>query len=96
MIPATLLSMLAGFVVGTALMHATGTPEGALLTSRGVAGWISWIVVLLVLLSAPLAGVILAVAARREGGTDRTRMALVINAVLAGYLFVSAVLNLFG
>jgi len=96
MIPATVLSLLMAFIVGNALMHATGTPEGTLLTSKGVAGWISWFVVLVVLLSAPLAGVLLAVVARREGGADRARLALVINAVLAGYLLISSVANLFG
>lgn len=96
MIPATALSMLAAFFVGTALMHATGTPEGALLTSKGVAGWISWFAVNLVSLSAPLTGIFFALAARREGDTDRSRLALMINALLGGFMIVSAVVNLFG
>ena len=96
MIPGTAVSLLLGFAVGTALMHATGTPEGQLLTSAGAAGWLSWFVVLLVMVSAPSAGLILALAARRTGGTARTSLALTINAVLVVYFVVSAVANLFG
>ena len=45
MIPGTALGALAAFLVGSLLMRATGTPDGNLLTSSGIAGWISWVAV---------------------------------------------------
>jgi hypothetical protein len=95
MIPGTAVSALAAFFVGNLLMSATGTPEGNLLTSSGIAGWISWIVVVLLMLSAPLAGVILAVLARREGDHNRSTVALSVNAVFVAGIIFTSVANLF-
>ncbi len=95
MIPGTAVSALAAFFVGTALMHATGTPEGKLLTSAGFAGWVSWVVVTLLMVSAPLVGVVVAVLARREGGDNRSIVALYGNALLVFVLAFGAIGNLF-
>jgi hypothetical protein len=86
--------MVAAFFVGNALMSATGTPEGLLLTSSGIAGKAAWVFVNLVLLSAPIAGVCLALLARRRGGSPRATTALVINSGIGAYLTLAAVANL--
>ena len=96
MIPATAVSSLVALVVGTMLMNATGTPEGHLLTSSGVGGWLSWAFVLLIMMSAPLAGVILALLARHDGGEGRTTLALTVNGVLAAGIALTSVANLIG
>jgi hypothetical protein len=96
MIPATAVSSLVALVVGTALMNATGTPEGQLLTSSGLGGWLSWVFVLLIMMSAPLAGVVLALVARRVGGESRTTLALTVNGVLAAGIALTSVANLIG
>ncbi|MFC6239562.1 hypothetical protein [Longivirga aurantiaca] len=95
MIPASVVSAVLAFVLGAVLMAATGTPEGALLTSAGLEGWLAWFAVLLTFLSAPVAGVVLAVLARRSGGGGRAILALVVNGCIAAYFVVSAVGNLF-
>ena len=95
MIPASLVSAVLAFVLGTLLMTATGTPEGALLTSAGLGGWLAWAAVLLTFLSAPVAGVVLAILARRSGGGSSATVALVVNGCVAAYFAVSAVGNLF-
>lgn len=94
MVPGTLLSMVAAFFVGNALMSVTGTPEGRLLTSRGIAGMAAWVFVNLVALSAPIAGICLALLARRRGGSPRATTALVINSGIVVYLALAAVANL--
>ena len=96
MIPATAVSSLIALVVGTTLMHATGTPEGQLLTSSGVGGWLSWVLVIVIMISAPLSGVVLALLARRVGGEGRTTLALVVNGVLAAGIAATSVGNLMG
>ena len=77
-------------------MHATGTPEGQLLTSSGVGGWLSWVLVIVIMISAPLSGVVLALLARRVGGEGRTTLALVVNGVLAAGIAATSVGNLMG
>ena len=96
MIPATAVSSLIALVVGTTLMHATGTPEGQLLTSSGVGGWLSWALVIVIMISAPLSGVVLALLARRVGGERRTTLAFVVNGVLAAGIAATSVGNLMG
>ena len=93
MIPTTALSVLVAFIVGNLLMHATGTPEGALLTSSGFAGWVSWVVVLLLMISAPLAGVVMAVVARRHDRGRRSSIALYVNGLLLLWFLLSSIAN---
>ncbi|MDE3065666.1 MAG: hypothetical protein KGJ36_08340 [Acidobacteriota bacterium] len=93
MIPATLLGAVVAYVVGNLLMHATGTPEGALLTSSGLAGWVSWVAVLVLMMSAPIAGVVLALVGRRRQRSRRSDAALVVNAAIGGWFLVSAIAN---
>lgn len=95
MIPATALGVLAAVLLGNALMAATGTAEGELLTSAGLAGWCASFAVTLTMLAAPLAGVLLGLLARRKGGTSATAPMLV-NAAIAGAFALSAVGNLVG
>jgi hypothetical protein len=96
MIPATAIGVVAAVLLGNALMTATGTPEGELLISAGFAGWLAWIAVTLIMLSAPLVGVLLGLLARRPDGDSRATMALVINAAIAVALAGSAILGLLG
>ena len=95
MIPGTALGALAAFVVGSLLMRATGTSEGELLTSSGIAGWISWVAVVALVMCAPLAGVVLAVRARRVGAGHRSTVALVLNAVVVTGIIIVSVGNVF-
>lgn len=95
MIPASVVSAVLAFLLGALLMAATGTPEGALLTSAGLVGWLAWFAVMLTFLSAPVAGVVLAVLARRSGGDGKAILALVVNGCIAAYFALSAVGNLF-
>ena len=96
MIPATVLSVLAAVALGNALASATGTPEGGLLISAGFTGWLAWIAVTLTMLTAPLAGVLLGLVARRPDGDSRAIVALTINATIAVALAGSAILGLLG
>lgn len=95
MIPASVVSAVLAVILGTVLMAATGTPEGALLVSAGFEGWLAWIAVTATMLSAPVAGVVLGVLARRRGGGSGATVALVINGCIATYFAVTAVGSLF-
>jgi hypothetical protein len=97
MIPATAISVVAAVLLGNVLMTATGTPEGELLISAGFAGWLAWIAVTLIMLSAPSMGVLLGLLARRRpDGDSRATMALVVNAAIAVALAGAAILGLLG
>jgi len=96
MIPGTGLSLLAAYFVGIGLMHATGTPEGELLTSSGFAGWVSWAVVTAIMVSAPTAGTILALRARREGSDNRSTLAFWVNALLLAGFVIPAIISAIG
>ena len=97
MIPATVISVVAAVLLGNVIMTATGTPEGELLISAGFAGWLAWIAVTLIMLSAPLMGVLLGLLARRRpDGDSKATIALVVNAAIAVALAGSAILGLLG
>lgn len=96
MIPGTGLSLLAAYFVGIGLMHATGTPEGELLTSSGFAGWASWAFVTAIMVSAPTAGTILALKARRRGSDSRSALVFWVNALLLAGLVIPAIISAIG
>lgn len=96
MIPGTGLSLLAAYFAGIGLMHATGTPEGELLTSSGFAGWVSWVVVTALMASAPATGTILARKARREVSDKRTTLAFRVNALLLAGFVIPAIISAIG
>jgi hypothetical protein len=96
MIPGTGLSLLVASLVGIGLMHATGTPEGELLTSSGFAGWVSWAVVTVLMVSAPTAGTVLSLRARREGGAKRSNLAFWVNALLLAGFVIPAIISAIG
>jgi uncharacterized membrane protein len=84
-----------GFVGEYVVLDLLGLPEGSLfLMAGGVAGWVTEVGFALLLIAAPVAGVVFA---RRALSTERSRMAwagLVLNGLLVlvvVYTFVDAV-----
>lgn len=81
-------------LVGGLLMSWLGVPEGDSITTAGAAGWVVG-VVLAVLLPLPQAvGLVLGVRARRQGGGRRALAGIIANAVIGGWLAITAVAGL--
>jgi hypothetical protein len=88
MVPAVLVSYLLAFAVGTVLMGALDVPEGKLITTAGVAGWVAGVCVLGIGVVPSIAGSALARRALRSGGGAWARAALVVNVLLLCYFAV--------
>ncbi len=101
MVPVYLfLSALSGTVLFHALQGPLGIHEGdVILMARSVAGWVAEVGITVVLLAAPVAGVVLGGAAIRRGGSWGPWTALVANAafaLLTLYMFIDDVHMTYG
>lgn len=94
MLPAAAGALVLGEVVGSLLMRLLGVPEGEVLSSAGVRGWLAGALVVLVSISPLAAGVLLADRALRYGIPGRSWIALLVNAVVLVFLLVAQVLQL--
>lgn len=83
------------FVGEYVVLDLLGLPEGSLfLMEEGIAGWVTEIVFVLLLVAAPVAGVWFAVRALRDQGRWPAWTGLVLNALLVlfvAYMFVDAI-----
>jgi hypothetical protein len=86
MLPGTIISSGVAFVVGTALMAALDVPDGALLPSAGVRGWLAAAVVGAIMLMPVGCGVVLALKAVRCGGGTAARVALTLDGLVFGWM----------
>lgn len=96
MVPATLLGAGLGYAVGTAFMARLGVPEGQVLSSAGIVGWLAATVVLAVMAAAPVAGVAFGVAAVRRGGGQVAAVAAWVNGLIVIVLVAQTLMGLLG
>ena len=94
MLPMLVVSFALAYGSGTLLMRALGVPEGAILTTAGVAGWLAALLVLAVAASPLLAGVLLARRALRQGAGRAALVPLFLNCLLLAWLLLSTLLQL--
>lgn len=94
MLPGTVISSVAAFVVGTLLMAALDVPEGGLLPSAGVRGWLAAVLVGAIMLVPVGCGVVFALRAVRCGGGRAARVALTLNGLVLGWLLAIQVAQL--
>lgn len=88
MLALLLPSLAVAYLLGTALMGALGVAEGELLTAAGGPGWLAAVVVLVIEVLPLVAGVLLALRARRRGGGAKASGPLLVDGLVLGYLLV--------
>jgi hypothetical protein len=92
MIPAAFAMYLPAFLVGTALQSALGLAEDEKLREAGAAGVAGGVFLIVIMLAAPVAGVVLGVRARRLGERRLGALGLAGNVAIAAFvLFVNLV-----
>jgi hypothetical protein len=94
MLPATVVTFVAAYFVGTLMTGALDLAEGEMLSSAGLLGWTTAVLVMLLMVFPLVVGVVLARLAVRRGEGSRAVAPLVVNAVLLGYLVLSQVIQL--
>jgi hypothetical protein len=93
MVPSLLASYVLANLLGTLMLGVLDVPEGALLGTAGVLGGLAAVLVLVITVAPPAAGVMLARAARRVSAGGRTGgsagVALAVNGALLLWLLVT-------
>ena len=94
MVPALLVSYLAAYFVGVALLNALGLAEGDMLTEAGAWGVLA-AVFLMVLLAVPqIVGIVLGIKARQLGERRLGTAGVIVNAAIAAFFLLTSVINL--
>lgn len=94
MLPAVVLSTVAAAVLGYAAMAWLDVPDGDLLITAGIKGWVAALIVLAVLASPLLVGVLYGVRAVRDHAGPIGWGALAVSSVLVVVLVVLPLLGL--
>jgi len=94
MLPLLVVSLALAYGGGTLLMRALDVPEGELLTTAGLAGWLAALLVLAVSVAPLVAGVLLARRAVQQGAGRAGLVPLFVNGLLLAWLLLSAFLQL--
>ena len=81
-------------LVGGLLLSWLGVAEGDSITAAGVAGWVAGAALALLLPVPQAVGLVLGVRARRQGGGRRALAGIIANAVIGGWLAITAVAGL--
>lgn len=89
-----LVSYPVAYLVGTAAMAALEVPEGELLSTAGVVGWLAASGVLALMVLPAVAGVLIGRRAVRAGGRWPARAGVAVNAGLLVWLVLSALTQL--
>ncbi|MGF1663132.1 MAG: hypothetical protein ACFCVG_11825 [Kineosporiaceae bacterium] len=92
MVPSLVASYVIAYLLGVLLTILLDVPEGELLSTAGVRGRLAAVLVLVVMVIPPVAGVVLAARALRGGAPARAPLA--VNGVLLLYLLVVSITQL--
>jgi hypothetical protein len=94
MVPALLVSYLAAYFVGVALLSALDLAEGDSLTEAGAWGVVAAVPLMLLLVTPQIVGIVLGVKARRLGERRLGTTGVVVNTVIAAFLLLTSVAQL--
>ena len=94
MVPALLVSYLAAYIVGVALLNALGLAEGDMLTEAGAWGWLAAVFLIALLAVPQIVGIVLGVKARQLGERRLGTAGVIVNAAIAAFFLLTSVINL--
>lgn len=94
MLPALVVSFTAAELTGSALQAGLGLDENEQLTNAGVLGVAAVLLLTLMLVAPQIVGVVLGLKARRAGVRHIGTAGLILNAVVAAFVVLSAGVNL--
>ena len=96
MVPALLISYVAAYFVGVALLKALGLAEGDMLTEAGARALIAAVFVTALLVVPQIVGITLGVKARRLGERRLGTAGVIVNGAVAAFLLLTPVVQLVG
>ena len=94
MVPALLVSYVAAYFVGVALLNALGLAEGDMLTEAGAWGVIAAVPLMLLVVAPQIVGMVLGVKARQLGERRLGTAGVIVNAAIPAFFLLTSVLNL--
>jgi hypothetical protein len=94
MVPALLVSYLAAYLVGVALLEALGLDEGEMLTEAGAWGVVAALFLMVLIAVPQIVGIVLGVKARQLGERRLGTTGVIVNAAIAVFFLLTSVLNL--
>jgi hypothetical protein len=94
MVPALLVSYLAAYAVGVALLNVLDLAEGDMLSEAGAWGVIAAVPLMVLVVAPQIVGIVLGVKARRLGERRLGTAGVIVNAAIAAFLLLTSVTQL--